>query len=220
MEKFIADNFSREDPWRIFRIMSEFVDGFETLKNVGKAVSFFGSARMKRSGEYYKPAENTARLFVKNGYAVVTGAGQGVMEAANKGAKEAGGKSVGLNIEIPLEQKFNKYITIPLEFRYFFVRKLMFAKYSKAFIVFPGGFGTMDELFEMAALVQTGRMVPFPVVLVGKAYWKGLFNWLKNTSMKYDMIDKKDMDIFVHIDEPEKIVEYVNNFYRTKKEGE
>ena len=217
--KFVTDDFTREDPWRIFRIMSEFVDGFETLKDVGKAVSFFGSSRMKASDKYYKLAEETARLFVEQRYVIITGAGHGVMEAANKGAKEAGGESVGLNIEIPVKQRFNKYVTIPVEFRYFFVRKLMFAKYSRAFIVFPGGFGTMDELFEIAALIQTERIKPFPVVLTGSSHWEGLMGWLKGQCLKKGMIDKEHLDIFALIEKPDKIVEFVDGFY-AKKKGE
>ena len=212
----IKDDFTKEDPWRIFRIMSEFVDGFETLKSIGKAVSIFGSSRMSRDNEYYSLAEKTAQLFAKDGYAVITGAGNGIMEAANKGAKEADGESVGLNIIIPLEQQANEYITLPLEFRYFFVRKLMFAKYSKAFIVFPGGFGTMDEFFEAVALIQTKRVDPFPVVLAGKDYWQGMIDWMRKECLKINAADEEDMKIFAMIDEPEKIVEYVDDFYRNK----
>jgi uncharacterized protein (TIGR00730 family) len=144
----------------------------------------------------------------------MTGAGNGIMEAANKGAKKAGGESLGLNILIPLEQKPNKYITLPLEFRYFFIRKFMFAKHSKAFIVFPGGFGTLDELFEALALIQTKRVRPFPVVLVGKSYWQGMTDWIKKKCLALDAIDKKDLDIFVVLDDPEKMVKYVNEFYK------
>ncbi len=217
--KFVTDDFTKEDPWRIFRIMSEFVDGFETLKDVGKAVSIFGSSRMKSSDRYYKLAEKTARLFAEQGYVIMTGAGHGVMEAANKGAKEAGGKSVGLNIDIPSEQKVNKYVTIPMEFRYFFVRKLMFAKYSRAFIVFPGGLGTMDELFEIAALIQTERIKPFPVVLAGNRHWEDLVGWMKSRCLKKGMVDKEHLDIFALIEKPEEIVEFVNEFY-AKEKGE
>ena len=163
----LKQDFIKEDPWRIFRIMSEFVDGFEELSDVTNAVSIFGSARAGQSSKYYKVAEDTAKLMVNNGYAVITGAGAGIMEAANKGANKAGGDSIGLNILIPTMQKPNKYVTRLLEFKYFFCRKVMFAKYSKAFIVFPGGFGTLDELFEAITLVQTERVDPFPVILVG-----------------------------------------------------
>jgi len=212
-DKYITYDFTHADPWRIFRIMSELVDGFEGLKDVDKAVSIFGSSRMKRTNKYYKLAEETARLFAKEGYAVITGAGEGVMEAANKGATKGRGESIGLNIEIPLEQKFNKYVTLPLEFRYFFVRKLMFAKYSKAFVAFPGGYGTVDELFEIMALIQTDRITPFPVVMVGSSYWKNLLKWMKDTCLKEDTIERKDLDIFAVIDEPNKIVKFVTDFY-------
>jgi len=208
------DDFLLEDPWRVFRIMSEFVDGFESLRDIGKAVSIFGSARMKSDNKYYDLAERTARLFAGKGYGVITGAGKGIMEAANKGAKEARGESIGLNITIPLEQDINDYVTLPLEFRYFFVRKLMFVKYSKAFLVFPGGFGTLDEFFEIVALIQTKRVVPFPVILVGKEYWKGLLEWIKTVCLKEDTIAKKDLMIFRSIDEPKEMIEFVDKFYK------
>ncbi|MFH1310294.1 MAG: TIGR00730 family Rossman fold protein [Candidatus Omnitrophota bacterium] len=203
-----------EDPWRVFRIMSEFVDGFETFRDIGKAaVSIFGSARMAKNNKFYNLAERTAQVFAKNGYAVITGAGRGIMEAANKGAKEAGGKSIGLNITIPLDQRINDYVTLPLEFRYFFVRKLMFAKYSKAFLVFPGGFGTLDEFFEALALIQTERVEAFPVVLVGKSYWEGLLKWIKDVCLTQNTIEKKDLTIFKSMDDPKEMVKFVNKFY-------
>ena len=214
---FSAD-FTNEDPWRIFRIMSEFVDGFETLRHIEKAVSIFGSARTKTDHPYYALAEKTAGLFTKKKYAVITGAGNGIMEAANKGTKELDGQSVGLNILLPNPQDPNPYITIPMEFRYFFVRKLMFAKYSRAFIVFPGGFGTFDEFFEIIALIQTRRITPFPVVLVGKQYWKGLVDWMRDKTLGEEMIDKNDMNIFEVMDEPERIVDFVEGFYLKKRE--
>lgn len=214
MEIFNQD-FIKEDPWRIFRIMSEFVDGFEELSNVSHAVSIFGSARHKgATKEYYKIAENTAALLAKNGYAVITGAGPGIMEAANKGAKKAGGESIGLNILIPTMQKPNKYVTRLLEFKYFFCRKVMFAKYSKAFVVFPGGFGTLDELFEAITLVQTKRVDPFPVILVGRDYWKGMISWLKNTVLPEGAIEKKDMEIFSVVDTPQEVMAAINKFYK------
>ena len=202
-----------EDPWRVFRIMSEFVDGFEELRHIGKAVSIFGSARLGSKHKYYALAETTARLFTERGYSIITGGGDGVMEAANKGAKKAKGKSVGLNITIPMEQRVNKYVTHPLEFRYFFVRKLMFVKYSSALVVFPGGFGTLDEFFEILTLIQTERADPIPVVLVGRDYWKGILNWLNGVCLKEKAIDKKDMDIFKVIEKPEEIIKYVDKFY-------
>ncbi len=214
--KHVMESLPIEEPWRVFRIMSEFVDGFEAMSGVTNAVSMFGSSRMKSNNRYYKLAERTAELFVRNGYSVITGAGGGIMEAANKGAKKAGGESIGLNITLPEEQKVNKYVTYPLEFRYFFVRKLMFAKYSKAFIAFPGGFGTMDEFFEVVALIQTERIDPFPVILVGSDYWKGMLHWINSVCLKADAMEKKDLNIFTITDEPKKILECVNKFYHKK----
>ncbi len=186
----LKEDFTKEDPWRIFRIMSEFVDGFEELSDVKNAVSIFGSARAKPSNKYYKIAEKTAAHLAKNGYAIITGAGAGIMEAANKGAKKAGGESIGLNILIPIVQNPNRYVTRLLNFKYFFCRKVMFAKYSKAFVAFPGGFGTLDEFFEGITLIQTQRIDPFPVILMGKDYWKGMMRWLKETMLPAGTIDK------------------------------
>ena len=211
---FLKQDFTREDPWRIFRIMSEFVDGFEELSHVKKAVSIFGSSKHKgATKKYYKKAEDTARLLVKNGYSVITGAGPGIMEAGNKGAKEAKGESIGLNILIPTMQKPNKYVTRLLEFKYFFCRKVMFAKYSMAFVVFPGGFGTLDELFEAITLVQTKRVEPFPVILVGKEYWKGLTFWIKSTLLKEATIEEKDLKLFCVVDTPQEVMAAINKFY-------
>jgi hypothetical protein len=213
---YLKQDFIKEDPWRIFRIMSEFVDGFEELSSVKKAVSIFGSAKHRKSTKrYYKTAEKTAALLVKNGYSVITGAGGGIMEAGNKGAKEAGGDSVGLNILIPIVQHSNKYVTRLIDFKYFFCRKVMFAKYSKAFVVFPGGFGTLDELFEAITLVQTKRVDPFPVILIGKEYWKGLISWIKNTLLPEGTIDEIDMKIFTVVDTPQEVMAVINRFYRS-----
>jgi uncharacterized protein (TIGR00730 family) len=211
----LKQDFIKEDPWRIFRIMSEFVDGFEELSDVTKAVSIFGSAKHKgATKKYHKIAEDTAKTLVKNGYAVITGAGPGMMEAANKGAKEAGGESIGLNILIPTMQKPNRYVTKVIEFKYFFCRKVMFAKYSKAFVVFPGGFGTLDELFEAITLVQTQRVEPFPVILVGKSYWKGLISWIKTTLIREGTIEEKDMKLFCVVDTPQEVMAAINTFYK------
>jgi hypothetical protein len=210
----LKGDFTKEDPWRIFRIMSEFVDGFEELSNVKNAVSIFGSARLCESGKYYKLAEETAAKLVKNGYAVITGAGPGIMEAANKGAKKSGGVSIGLNILIPTMQKPNKYVTKLLEFKYFFCRKVMFAKYSKAMVVFPGGYGTMDEFFEAITLVQTKRIEPFPIILVGSDYWQGLVKWVEQTMLPNMMINKSDLKIFSVVDTPQEAVSIINKFYR------
>ncbi len=207
------DSMHIEDPWRVFRIMSEIVDGFETLKKVDKAVSIFGSARMGPKSEYYKIAKKIAELFVQDGYSVITGGGGGLMTAANEGAKKAGGESIGLNIDLPMEQKVNRHVTLALEFRYFFVRKLMFAKYSRAVVVLPGGYGTMDEFFELITLIQTEKIDSLPVVLVCKKYWQTMLRWLNNKCLREDAIDKKDLSLFKNIDDPVKIVDYVNSFY-------
>lgn len=213
---FLKNDFIKEDPWRIFRIMSEFVDGFEELSCLGNAVSIFGSAQSgaRSTKRYYKTAENTSYLLAKNGYAVITGAGHGMMEAGNKGAKKAGGESIGLNILIPIMQKPNKYVTRLIEFKYFFCRKVMFAKYSRAFVVFPGGFGTLDELFEAITLVQTERVDPFPVILVGREYWKGLVLWIKNTLLVEGTIEQKDLKLFSVVDKPQEVLAAINKFYR------
>lgn len=194
--------------------MGEFVEGFETLSKVGPAISIFGSARTKRGSKYYKLAEKIASGVVKEGYTVITGAGPGIMEAANKGAKMARGKSIGLNIDVPVIQKANRYITTLLDFRYFFCRKVMFAKYSKAFIIFPGGFGTMDEFFEALTLVQTKRIPPFPIIIVGREYWKGLIEWLKESMLADSCISRSDLDIFYLVDKPQEVIKILRKFYK------
>ncbi|MDD5495601.1 MAG: TIGR00730 family Rossman fold protein [Candidatus Omnitrophica bacterium] len=210
----LKQDFTKEDPWRIFRIMSEFVDGFETLSDIKKAVSIFGSSKARPQDKFYGLAQKCAQALVKNGYAIITGAGSGIMEAANKGAKEGGGESIGLNILIPTMQKPNRYITRLLEFRYFFCRKVMFAKYSKAFVVFPGGFGTMDELFEAMTLVQTRRVEPFPVILVSRNYWNDLIRWIEGTLLKHGAIEKKDLAIISVADTPDEVVSIIKRFYK------
>ena len=210
----LKGDFTKEDPWRIFRIMSEFVDGFEELSDVKDAVTIFGSARFTPSNKYYKLADETAYLMAKSGYSVITGAGPGIMEAANKGAKRAEGDSIGLNILMPTAQKPNKYVTRSLEFKYFFCRKVMFVKYTKAFIVFPGGFGTLDELFEGITLVQTRRVDPLPVILVGGEYWKDMRGWIKTTLLARDAIERKDLAIFSVADTPKDILATIRKFYR------
>jgi len=207
-------DFTKEDTWRIFRIMAEFVDGFETLSRVGRAISFFGSSRLKPKDKYYKIATQTAYLLSKEGYAIITGGGPGLMEAANKGAKKAGGKSIGLNIQIPQEQKPNRYVDLLLEFHYFFCRKVMFLKYGKAFVILPGGYGTLDELFESLNLIQTHRVERFPVVLLGSGYWKGLIDWVKSKVLKKGCISPSDLNIFTIVDTPKEVVSAINNFYR------
>ncbi len=207
------DDFTQEDTWRIFRIMSEFVDGFEVLSRMGKAVSIFGSARTKPGTKYYKSGEEVAYHIAKAGYAVITGSGSGLMEAANRGAKRAGGHSIGLNIHIPCEQKPNKYVDTLLDFRYFFVRKVMFVKYAKAFVILPGGYGTLDEFFEAINLIQTQRIAKFPVILFNSEYWKGLISWLKDTIYKSGNISKEDLDLFILVDKPQDVAAVIKKFY-------
>ena len=206
------EDFTSSDTWRIFRIMSEFVEGFETLAKVRPAVSIFGSARALPGHGDYKTAEEIGRLLAKNGYTVITGAGPGIMEAANKGASEAGGESVGLNIELPMEQKPNPYVKTLLRFRYFFVRKVMFVKYAAAFVVLPGGFGTMDEFFEALTLIQTERMNRFPIILVGKKYWSGLNKWMEEHFLAGQMIDPQDLDLFDIVEKPAEVIEIIKAF--------
>ena len=209
-------DFTKEDPWRIFRIMAEFVDGFEDLSSIGPAVTVFGSAKTEPRDKYYKLAEQTAATLVKDGYAIITGAGPGIMEAANKGAKNVGGASIGLNIQVPIVQEPNKYVTNLIDFRYFFRRKVMFVKYAKAFVIFPGGFGTMDEFFESITLIQTEKIEEFPIVLVGSEYWKGLVEWMKVSMLKEDRIDKKDLELFSIVDTPKEVSQTIKNFYLKK----
>ncbi|HYO10523.1 MAG TPA: TIGR00730 family Rossman fold protein [Tepidisphaeraceae bacterium] len=198
------------DSWRIFRIMAEFVEGFEVMAPVGQAVSLFGSARTPPHDPYYQAAEETSRLLVKAGFAVITGGGPGIMEAANKGAFEAGGTSVGLNITLPQEQEGNKYQSISLDFHYFYARKVMFTKYASAFICFPGGYGTLDEFFEVLTLIQTLKVEAFPIVLYGTDYWGGLIDWLGKT-LKPKYIDREDTDIFRLVDSPRDAVRLVRD---------
>ncbi len=213
-KKLVKNDFTSEEPWRIFRIMAEFVEGFEVLSKVGPAVSIFGSSRIKRKDKFYKVAEDTAYLLAKEGYGIITGGGPGVMEAANRGAKKAGGMSIGLNIQIPLEQKANPYVETLLDFRYFFVRKVMFVKYAKAFVILPGGYGTLDELFESLNLIQTERIAPFPVILVGRDYWQGLIDWLKGCVLKKSCISPQELGIFTVVDEPREVVSAIKKFYK------
>jgi hypothetical protein len=210
MEKqFIVDDLNVGEAWRLFKIMGEFVEGFDSLNEIGPAVSFFGSARIKPSDPIYKKTEKIARLFVENNFAVITGGGGGVMEAANKGAIEAGGTSVGLNIILPFEQKPNSFANVKLEFKYFFIRKVMFVKYAAAYIILPGGFGTLDELFEAVTLVQTHRIKPFPLILVDSDYWTGLIDWIKIKLLSEKRISPEDIEILQVMDEPEEIVKAV-----------
>jgi len=199
----------KEETWRIFRIMSEFVDGFEDLSKIGPAISIFGSSRAKPNDENYKKAEKLARLLVKEGYAVITGAGPGVMEGANKGASEAGGESIGLNIQLPFVQKPNSYVKKKLEFRYFFCRRVMFVKYAKAFVMFPGGYGTFDEFFEIVTLIQTQKIKPVPVILLGETYWNTFLTWAKEVLLAGDYIEPRDLKIFQIVDTPEQVIQII-----------
>jgi uncharacterized protein (TIGR00730 family) len=205
-----------QDSWQIFKIMSEFVDGFEKMAKIGPCVSIFGSARTKPDNKYYQMAEDIAMRLVREGYGVISGGGPGIMEAANKGAKRGGGKSVGLNIELPFEQKHNDYIDLDknITFNYFFVRKTIFLKYSQGFIGMPGGFGTLDELFEALTLVQTNKIAKFPVVLVGSAYWKGMLDWINHTMLLEEKnISQEDLKLFRIVDTAEEAVGHITAFY-------
>lgn len=214
-----VEDLSKEDPWRVFRIMAEFVDGFHELSEIGPAVSIFGSARTKQTSRWYKQAEKTAALLTKEGYAIITGAGPGIMEAGNKGAAKAKGISIGLNIDLPFEQKPNRYVKHLIDFHYFFCRKVMFVKYAKAFVIFPGGYGTLDEFFESITLIQTERMGKFPVILFGTKFWDGLIDWLRKSVLKEKNIDPQDLDIFRVVDTPEDVVKAIKDFYANKKKA-
>ena len=213
-------NLPAEEPWRIFRIMAEFVEGFEELANIGPAVSIFGSARTQPDEPYYDLAVETARQVGKAGFAVITGGGGGIMEAANKGVQQAGAKSVGLNIELPHEQDPNEFQDVSLHFRYFFCRKVMFLKYAHGFIVMPGGFGTMDEFFESLVLIQTLKQAHFPVICMGHEFWDGLIDWIKDTLLdKNGYISPEDMDVFSVVDTPEEAVKIITDFHSKNGRG-
>jgi uncharacterized protein (TIGR00730 family) len=205
------------DSWAIFKIMGEFVNGFEKMSKIGPCVSIFGSARTNPEDKYYKLAENISYKLTKNGYGIITGGGPGIMEAGNKGAIRGGGISVGLNIDLPHEQESNAFINPEsnIDFDYFFVRKVMFVKYAQAFVVLPGGFGTLDELFESITLIQTNKIGKFPIILVGKEYWQGLLDWVEDTMLKgFHNISPDDLSLLTFADKPEEIVEIIDNFYK------
>ncbi len=207
------------DSWRMFRIMGEFIQGFEEMADVGKAVTIFGSARFTADNPYYEKAVSLSGLLAKNGYAVITGGGPGIMEAGNKGAYEAQGRSVGLNIDLPFEQHANPYLTDDLKFKYFFTRKVMLVKYSTAFVVFPGGFGTLDELFEALTLIQTRKIKPFPVYLIGVDFWQGLIQWLGSTLVRMGTISEEDLHLFKVLDDVTAIPDEIEAYYHSANHG-
>ncbi len=210
-----------ENSWTMFKVISEFVDGFETMNKMGPCVSIFGSARTRPEDLAYKKAVDIARLLTEAGYGVITGGGPGIMEAGNKGAHIYGGRSVGLNIDLPFEQGHNQYIDLDsnLSFRYFFVRKVMFVKYAQAFVALPGGFGTMDELFEVLTLVQTHKITKVPIVLVGAEFWSGLKDWIRDTMLeRNNNVNSEDLDLMPITDDPEEVVRIINDFYAEKGE--
>jgi uncharacterized protein (TIGR00730 family) len=213
MNNTLKTTFIKEDPWRIFRIMAEFVDSFETLSQVGPGVTIFGSARMSPRDPYYGAAVELAKGLAKHNLAIITGGGAGIMEAANKGASLSKGRSVGLNIELPHEQKGNRYANIPIHFHYFFSRKVCFVKYSVAFVFMPGGYGTLDEFFEVLTLVQTQRIPEFPLILFGKKHWKGLIRWMKE-ELDNKYISRGDLDLFRITDDPQEAIDIILDYER------
>lgn len=209
-----------ESSWQIFKVMSEFVDGFEKMNHIGPCISIFGSARTRENAHYFKLATDIGKKLSEAGYGVITGGGPGIMEAANKGAHESKGKSVGLSIDLPFETTANKYIDRDklINFRYFFVRKVMFIKYAQGFVMLPGGFGTLDEMFEVLTLIQTQKIERVPIILVGKKFWSGLVHWLKETMQKQEKnIDRQDLDLFLLADSPKEVVDSINEFYATSR---
>jgi uncharacterized protein (TIGR00730 family) len=213
------EDLAKSDTWRVFRIMAELVEGFEALNNIGPAVTIFGSARLQPGSPYYNKCLKVAETLAKDGFAVISGGGPGIMEAANKGAQNGNGTSVGLNIELPMEQSANDFQDIKVEFRYFFVRKLMFVKYAVGYVIFPGGYGTMDELFEALTLIQTKKIRAFPVVLVGSDYWRGLIDWMKQTVLVMGNINPGDIDLLHIVDEPEEVCAIITKRYKDRVKG-
>lgn len=213
------EDLAKSDTWRVFRIMAELVEGFEALNNIGPAVTIFGSARLQPGSPYYNKCLKVAETLAKDGFAIISGGGPGIMEAANKGAQNANGTSVGLNIELPMEQAPNTFQDIKVEFRYFFVRKLMFVKYAVGYVIFPGGFGTMDEMFEALTLIQTKKIRGFPVVLVGTDYWRGMIEWLKETVLVVGNVSPEDIDLLHIVDEPEEVCGIITKRYKDRLRG-
>ena len=209
-KKYIIDDLNIKESWRLFRILAEFVDGFDSMVDIPAAVTFFGSARVKEDDLAYIDARNLSKRLAKQGFAIITGGGPGIMEAANRGAQEGGGLSIGLNIDLPFEQEPNPYIDKMITFRYFFVRKVVFIKYAMAFVIMPGGFGTLDELFEALTLIQTHKIAPFPVFLVGRDYWKGLVDWAEERMLADGMISPEDMEFLHVVDSEDEVIEGIN----------
>ncbi|WP_299237603.1 TIGR00730 family Rossman fold protein [Sulfurihydrogenibium sp.] len=213
MNSYIINEMKKEESWRLFKIIGDFIDGFEVMPNFLPSVTIFGSARVEEGNKYYEAAKELAFKLSKKGFSIVTGGGPGIMEAANRGAFEAGGNSVGLNIKLPKEQKPNKFLTEILNFNYFFARKVMLVKYATAFVLFPGGFGTLDELTETLTLIQTKKLKPFPVILYGSEYWNGFVQWLNDVVVKDGYIDKEDTKLFKQMDNIDEIVDYIDQWY-------
>ena len=211
-KQYVLEELAAKESWRLFKILAEFVEGFEVLPKVYPAVTIFGSARVSPDHPDYKKAEKIGELLVKAGFSVITGGGPGIMEAANKGAAEAGGYSVGLSIKLPLEEEPNSYANLRLEFKYFFIRKVMMAKYSVAFVFFPGGYGTMDEMFEILTLVQTKKIRPIPIVLIDKNFWNPLYKWMTDYLIPNNKISLKDVELFKIVDTPEEAVKYIKDY--------
>jgi uncharacterized protein (TIGR00730 family) len=220
-KKVAPDSFSgqyEKDVWSVFKIMSEFVDGYDRMMEIGPCVSVFGSARLHPDNKYYEMAVDVSRKITELGFGVITGGGPGIMEAGNKGAREAGGKSVGLCIELPFEEQANRFVDprYNIKFRYFFARKTVFIKYAQSFVVFPGGFGTLDELFESLTLMQTHKINRFPVILVGVSFWKGLIDWIRDTLVAQGTISEGDMDLFTLTDDVDEVIDIIEKFYTNR----
>lgn len=210
--QYLIDTMTMNNSWRLFHIIAEFVEGFESLSEIYPAVSIFGSARLKPDDPSYEKTVVIARKLAENGFHVITGGGSGIMEAGNKGAREGGARSVGLKIQLPFEQEHNGYSNVRLDFKYFFVRKVMFVKYAQAYVALPGGFGTLDEIFEALTLIQTQRIKPFPVILVGRSYWEGLAEWMRNTLLARKLVSPDDLELFFLLDDPDEIVKTIKRF--------
>lgn len=210
--QYLIDAMTVQDSWRLFKILGEFVEGFENLSDIYPAVSIFGSARVKQGDPNYENTVIIAKKLAESGFNIITGGGPGIMEAGNKGATEGGAKSVGLNIRLPLEQQSNEYASIVVDFKYFFVRKMMFLKYAQAYIGMPGGFGTLDEIFEALTLIQTKRIKPFPVILVGSSYWNDIIDWMRSSLLALKYISPEDLDLFTLLDDPDEVVHTIKRY--------